>query len=56
MKTKLETAAPELLAALQAAVDSLEWASLVIGDMPPRCEYLMRLDEARALIKKVRED
>ena len=55
MKTKLEPAAPELLAALQAAVDSMEWASLVIGDMPPRCEYLMRLQEARELIEKVKD-
>ena len=49
---RLIAAAPELLEALQQAVGSLEWAASVIGDIPPKCEYMERIEEAKAIIAK----
>ena len=46
--------AEKLLAHLEKAVKSLEWAATVIGDMPPKCEYLESLAEAKALIARVK--
>lgn len=48
---KLESA-ELLLARLQNAVKSLEWAAAVIGDMPPKCGYLEGLREAKEAIAK----
>lgn len=45
--TELET---KLLAALRASVKSLAWAADVIGDMPPKSNYMVTLQEARDLI------
>ncbi len=49
---KLESA-ERLLACLQKSVASLEWASVIIGDMSPKCEYLEGLREAKEAIAKV---
>lgn len=49
---RLIAAAPELLEALQQAVGSLEWAASVIGDIPPKCDYIERIEEAKAIIAK----
>lgn len=48
---KLESA-ERLLACLQKSVTSLEWAAVIIGDMPPNCEYLESLREAKEAIAK----
>lgn len=48
----LIAATPELLACLQKSVASLEWAAVIIGDMPPKCEYLEGLREAKEAIAK----
>jgi hypothetical protein len=50
---KLESA-ERLLACLEKAVSSLEWAAVIIGDMPPKCEYLEGLREAKEAIAKVK--
>lgn len=42
----------ELVAHLQKSVASLEWAAAIIGDMPPKCEYLESLREAKEAIAK----
>ena len=47
--------AEKLLAHLEKSVKSLEWAATVIGDMPPKCEYLESLAEAKALIASVKQ-
>ena len=49
---RLIAASPELLEALQQAVGSLEWAASVIGDIPPKCDYMERIEEAKAVIAK----
>lgn len=48
---KLESA-ERLLRCLEKAVSSLEWAAVIIGDMPPKCEYLESLREAKEAIAK----
>ncbi len=49
---RLIAAAPELLAALQAAVSSLEWAANLIGDIPQRSEYMETISDAQSAIRK----
>ena len=50
----LIAASPELLACLEKSVASLEWAATVIGDMPPKCEYLEGLREAKEAIARAK--
>jgi len=42
----------ELVAALEGAARSLEFAAMVIKDIPPKSEFMMTLAEVKALIEK----
>lgn len=52
-KKKLQRDIDQIIERLQASVKSLEWAATVIGDMPPKCEYLESLAEAKALLARI---
>ena len=40
----------ELLAALEQVTRSLEWAAMVIQDIPPKSEFMESLREARQIL------
>ena len=44
----------ELLAALEQVTRSLEWAAMVIQDIPPKSEFMETLREAKALVERER--
>ena len=43
-----------LINALENAVRSLEWAAMIIQDIPPKSEFMETLREAKALLEKER--
>jgi hypothetical protein len=44
----------EILAALEQVTRSLEWAAMVIQDIPPKSEFMETLREAQALLERER--
>jgi hypothetical protein len=44
----------QLLSALENVTRSLEWAAMVIPDIPPKSEFMESLKEAKAMIERAR--
>jgi hypothetical protein len=44
----------EILAVLEQVTRSLEWAAMVIQDIPPKSEFMETLREAKALVERER--
>jgi hypothetical protein len=54
LRASLKDDKEELLSALENVTRSLDWAAMVIPDIPPNSEFMESLREAKALIERAR--
>jgi hypothetical protein len=55
LRAALRDDTEELISTLERAVASLEWAAAVIKDIPPKSEFMLTIEDAKTLLKRIKE-